>query len=316
MEGVGVSFPRGGYPPRALRAVHGLDLQLSRGEIVALVGESGSGKSTIAKLIARLLEPSEGRILVDGVDVTRGRVGRDFRSQVQMVFQDPFSSLNPTKTIAHHIQRPLLLHGKASHATVSDKVLELLSDVGLQPAEQFARAMPHALSGGQRQRVAIARALAPEPGLLLADEPTSMLDVSVRMEVLRLLRRLREDRGLAILLITHDLGAAAWLADRVGVLYGGQLLEMGPSDEVLAHPKHPYTQLLLAAAPRRGGSLHDPLPADRGAPELINPGPGCPFAARCRARVAACTARMPEPHVVARGHVARCHVLTSGAREM
>jgi ABC-type glutathione transport system ATPase component len=239
----------------------GVDLDVGRGEIVALVGESGSGKSTIARVLARLERADAGRAALDGapfdllkhVDVTRA-----YRARVQMVFQDPFGSLNPVHTVGEHLTRPLRLHGRTTPQGERSAALALLESVGLAPAAEFIDVYPHALSGGQRQRVAIARALAPQPALLIADEPTSMLDVSIRAGVLALLRGLRDQRGVSMLLITHDLASARALADRILVLSAGRIVESGPTERVISAPEHPYTQQLLAAVPGAGPLLRRP----------------------------------------------------------
>jgi peptide/nickel transport system ATP-binding protein len=317
LEGLGVSFPVGGMLTRsALRAVHRADIVVDRGEIVAIVGESGSGKSTIARLVCRLEQPTEGRILLDGVDILareRRRASRTYRRRVQMIFQDPFGSLNPVHKVGYHVARPLAIHGRAARREVRAKTIELLETVGLRPGEDFVDEYPHSLSGGQRQRVAIARALASEPDLIFADEPTSMLDVSIRMDVLRLLGRLRDERGTAIVFITHDLAAARTLADRIIVLYAGQLVEEAPADALIQGPAHPYAKLLVAAAPKPGRTdgLDRPLPANPGAPRNVDPPPGCPFAARCREVMDVCRSTMPDwttPADGAEGHRTRCHL--------
>ncbi|WP_422116209.1 ABC transporter ATP-binding protein [Brachybacterium sp. UNK5269] len=238
-----------------LRAVKGVDFELRPGRTVALVGQSGSGKSTIAKLIAQLERPTAGTISLDGAPIgTRGRALARYRDEVQMVFQDPFASLNPFHSIGHHIERPLLLHGKATKRTVRAKVLELLERVNLSPAEQFIDRRPHELSGGQRQRVAIARALAPEPSVLIADEPVSMLDVSIRLGVLNLLARLQREENLAMLYITHDLATARHFSDEILVMYRGEVVERGPADEVILNPQAEFTKQLLIAAPEPGNN--------------------------------------------------------------
>lgn len=264
VRGLGKSFPIGGLFSRdSVRALHGVDLAIGRGEIVALVGESGSGKSTLARCVARLERPSEGTILLDGADVLkrdRFQASRAFRSQLQMVFQDPFGSLNPAHRIGHFLRRSLAIHGKGgrSETETQARLEQLMDTVGLQA--DMLDSYPHELSGGQRQRVAIARALAVEPQVILADEPTSMLDVSVRIGVLNLMRRLRDEQGISMLYITHDLASARYLADRTAVMFAGELVEEGESLDLLANPAHPYTQLLVSAVPdpARAGS-YDPV---------------------------------------------------------
>lgn len=242
---------RKGLSTSTLVAVNDVSFTIEPGTTVALVGESGSGKSTIAKMILRLEAPTKGSISIDGKPSNvRGRALTHYRNQVQMVFQDPFASLNPFHTIAHHIERPLRIHGKVSNsAEAREKVEELLTRVNLEPAASFADRRPHELSGGQRQRVAIARALAPGASYLIADEPVSMLDVSIRLSVLNLLARLQREENLGVLYITHDLATARHFSDEIMVMYKGNIVERGPSDEVILNPQHDYTKTLLAAAP-------------------------------------------------------------------
>ncbi len=250
VRGLGRTFERHALfsrkqPPATLA---GISFDLRAGEVLALVGESGSGKSTLARLLARLDRPDEGSIRLAGQDALAGPM-REHRARVQMVFQDPFASLNPARRVRHHLARPLFLHGeKAQRSDLDARVASLLSSVGLEPAAVIARRFPHELSGGQRQRVALARALAAAPRLLIADEPTSMLDASLRADLLALLRKLARDRGLGVLFITHDLASAAAIADRVIVLYRGKIVEEGPVGQVLREPTHDYTRQLLAAA--------------------------------------------------------------------
>jgi ABC-type glutathione transport system ATPase component len=220
------------------------------------VGQSGSGKSTIARLLLRLDQPDSGQILLDGEEMLAReprRASLRYRRRVQMIFQDPFGSLNPVHSVAYHVARPLLRHHLVPRRELRVQILKLLETVGLEPAEEFIDRHPYELSGGQRQRVAVARALAVNPDLLVADEPTSMLDVSIRMGILRLLARLKQKRRLGILLITHDLASARFLADRILVLYQGRIVEGGAGDQIIENPTHDYTRTLLAAIADKGG---------------------------------------------------------------
>jgi len=306
-----------GFKPKQLRALKDISFSLGEREVIALVGESGSGKSTIARLIARLMPVSGGKIFFQGRDILDEEpreASRDYRSHVQMIFQDPFGSLNPVHTLGYHLERPLLLHGKArTDAELRDRVHELLSTVDLNPAAEVADKYPHQLSGGQRQRVAIARALAPEPSIILADEPISMLDVSIRVGVLNLMQRLKEERGISYLYITHDLASARYFADRTMVLYAGQLVESAPSEELMQRPAHPYTQLLLSAVPDPNGSIMSELKAKPGAPVLVDPPPGCPFATRCPNVLPVCRERMPGRTQLDDTRWVRCHLFGEGA---
>jgi peptide/nickel transport system ATP-binding protein len=234
-----------------LRAVDDVSLTLEPGRTLALVGQSGSGKSTVAKLLMQLEKPTAGEIRLDDKPVQRRGAGlAAYRRTVQMVFQDPFASLNPFHTVAHHLERPVRLHHRGLNpGQVHERVLHLLERVRLTPADQVARRRPHELSGGQRQRVAIARALAPEPGILVADEPVSMLDVSIRLGVLNLLATLQREEHLGVLYITHDLATARHFADEILVMYQGRIVERGPANDVIRTPQHEYTKALVAAAP-------------------------------------------------------------------
>ncbi|GLY06900.1 ATP-binding cassette domain-containing protein [Actinoplanes sp. NBRC 101535] len=250
---------RHGFRTQKVRAVDDVNITLDHGRTVALVGQSGSGKSTIAKLLLQLERPTAGQILLDGEPVPRRGPGlARYRRTVQMVFQDPFASLNPYHTVEHHLARPIRLH----HPQMSDKevrarVLQLLERVRLTPADVVARRRPHELSGGQRQRVAIARALAPEPGVLIADEPVSMLDVSIRLGVLNLLATLQREEDLGVLYITHDLATARHFSDEILVMYQGRIVERGPADEVILNPQNPYTKTLAEAAPNPERRLNE-----------------------------------------------------------
>jgi oligopeptide/dipeptide ABC transporter ATP-binding protein len=293
---------------RRVVAAEEVSFRIERGEVVALVGQSGSGKTTVARLLLRLETPDGGEIRLDGRDVLareRRRASLGYRRRVQMVFQDPFGSLNPVHTVAHHLIRPLRRHGRAEASTARARAMELLHTVGLEPAAEFIDRHPYELSGGQRQRVAIARALAVEPDLLVADEPTSMLDVAIRMGVLNLLAELKRERQLAILLITHDLAAARYLADRILVLYRGRIVEDGPSGELVARPAHPYTRALLASiADVRATEATVARPAQATAGEETG---GCPFAPRCSDVLEICRTEDPAPRFVD-GRRVRCHL--------
>jgi len=242
---------RNGYRSSLLVAVDDVSFTLESGQTIALVGQSGSGKSTIAKMILQVERPTTGQILLDATPIKRHGAGlRRYRKDVQMVFQDPFASLNPYHTVEHHLDRPLHLHfptltKKERH----ERVLDLLERVRMSPAEDFAPRHPHELSGGQRQRVAIARALAPQPKILIADEPVSMLDVSIRLGVLNLLARLQREENLGVLYITHDLATARHFSDEIMVMHHGDIIERGPADDVILHPQHDYTKKLAQAAP-------------------------------------------------------------------
>src|SRR6201996_225163 len=279
-EGLTKHFPVRGGGREMLRSghqyVHAVDdvaLSLHRGRVTALVGESGSGKSTVARLLAQMQPPTGGAVRLHGKEVAV-RGGRRFRAycrSVQLIFQDPFASLNPVHTVRYHLTRALKVHGHAGHGAreLEEALAELLGRVRLTPAEQYLAKYPHELSGGQRQRVAIARALAAEPEVLLADEPVSMLDVSIRLGVLNLLRDLKEQFNLAVLYITHDIASARYFADETLVMYAGRLVEGGDSETVTQSPAHPYTRLLIASAPdpaRLTGAAASHSVADRGEP--------------------------------------------------
>ena len=304
----------------AVHAVEDVTLRLRPGRVTALVGESGSGKTTVARLLAGLYAPTSGMIRFRG-DSLRGREAissRVYHRQVQLIFQDPFASLNPIHTVRYHLSRPLRIYG---HAHTRDEetalIKSLLERVSLLPAEQVMSKYPHELSGGQRQRVAIARALAAQPSVLLADEPVSMLDVSIRLEVLNLLLRLKDEDRIAVLYITHDIASARYFADETLVMYAGQVVEGGPSEEVTQRPQHPYTQLLLEAAPDpdRVAGRRAP-PAARGElPSLISPPSGCRFRSRCPHAMAVCSERFPSPAHFAQDHWAHCFLYQGSSNQ-
>ncbi|MET0780484.1 MAG: ABC transporter ATP-binding protein [Microbacterium sp.] len=292
-----------------VHAVDDVDLALYRGKVVALVGESGSGKSTIARLLAQLMPATGGRLLLHGEDATtKGR--RSFRryvGRVQMIFQDPFGSLNPVHTVRYILTRSLRIHrGRLRGTEMEEALVELLERVQLQPAERYIDKFPHELSGGQRQRVAIARALAADPEVLLADEPISMLDVSIRLGILNLLQDLRDRLHLAILYITHDIASARYFADRTMVMYAGRIVESGDSESVTQDPKHPYTQLLVRSAPDPD-DLEARAHGARGeAPSLVRPPSGCRFNPRCPFATDLCRTEVPPLMTVGAEREAAC----------
>jgi peptide/nickel transport system ATP-binding protein len=308
-----------------LTAVDHLSFALREGQTVALVGESGSGKSTVVRAVAQLVKRTSGEILLDGASAgRRGKALHGYRHRVQLVFQDPFASLNPIHTVRHHLIRPLQL--RLDHprgAALEAAVHELLRSVNLTPPDEIARKHPHELSGGQRQRVAIARALATDPDVLLADEPVSMLDVSIRLEILNLLNRLKQDRNLAMLYVTHDLATARHFSSEIMVMYRGEIVEHGPSDEVILRPSHPYTQILAGAAPdptvsrealtaarRKRQQARASRDAERR--EATVDSAGCRFRSRCPFAMDICATHPPDLPVAA-GHLARCWLLSDEA---
>jgi peptide/nickel transport system ATP-binding protein len=302
-----------------IHAVDDVTFALRPGTITALVGESGSGKSTVARLLARLYEPTSGGLLFEGRNVEGAKRSEllQYRSQVQMIFQDPFGSLNPVKTIRYHLARPLRIHKRETPGDIDKQVNALLEQVGLVPPEKYAEKYPHELSGGQRQRVAIARALAVSPKVLIADEPTSMLDVSIRVGILNLMVDLKQQHDLAFLYVTHDLASARYIADTVLVMYAGQIVEQGPAEQVLQEPLHPYTRLLLSAVPDPALGERDPIEIRKGLASAVDPPEGCRFADRCPLRIPICTELTPELVAPTPGHSARCHVTapSSASRE-
>ena len=295
-----------------VHAVDDVTFTLRPGTVTALVGESGSGKSTVARMLARLHAPTSGSIYFKGEDVTDIKRRRDvlrYRSQVQMIFQDPFGSLNPVKTVRHHLARPLKIHGLVERSQIDKRVDELLTTVGLAPPERYVDKYPYELSGGQRQRVAIARALAVEPTVLVADEPTSMLDVSIRVGILNLMLDLKERERLAFLYVTHDLASARYIADYMLVMYAGQIVEQGPVDRVLQSPLHPYTRLLIDSVPNPAAVVRERIEIRKGvASAAVDPPEGCRFAERCPLRIGICTEITPELVLTQDGQSARCHV--------
>ena len=301
------------FSHQLLHAVDDVNLTINEREIVALVGESGSGKSTMARLLAQVYQPTTGRITFQGKDVSQLRGRRDqlkYRSDVPMVFQDPFASLNPVYKVSHGIMRGLKLHRPELDARARhEELLRVVAAVGLNPPEEIIERYPYELSGGQRQRIGFAQALAYRPKLILADEPVSMLDVSIRIGLLNVMAKLRDKEGVSILYITHDIASARYVSDRVMVMYGGHVVESGPTETVLADPQHPYTQLLLSAVPDPRAPLEITTEAAKAEPPaVIDPKPGCRFRARCPIAVDQCAHVTPVLQPLGTDHNAACHV--------
>jgi oligopeptide/dipeptide ABC transporter ATP-binding protein len=297
-----------------VHAVDDVDLQLRRGEVVALVGESGCGKSTLALTLMLLEEASEGSIIFEGKDITHATSPKErkaIRQRIQMIFQDPYESLNPTQTIEEIVSEPLTVHGLALNPDErKSRVIRALEDSGLKPAEDYLHRFPHQLSGGQRQRVVIAGALVLEPHLLLADEPVSMLDVSIRAEIINLLADLRRTRGISVIFITHDLGTVGYFADRVAVMYLGRIVEIGTMREVLKNPKHPYTQALLSVIPVPNPRMRKKRMILQGeTPNPIDLPSGCRFHPRCPVAIDVCKHSDPALMKVTDSHHAACLLL-------
>jgi len=291
-----------------LTATADVNFEIRRGETFALVGESGSGKSTIAKMIVGLLEPSAGTILFDGqqMDFASGAAMRMLRRRFQMIFQDPFASLNPRWHVGDIIAEPIRTFGLLRGAAISNEVGRLLDLVGLSAND--AGKFPHEFSGGQRQRIAIARALSSKPEFIVCDEPTSALDVSVQAQILNLMRDLQDEFGLTYLLISHDLSVVRHMANRIGVLYLGRLVEVADAKRLFLEPQHPYTRMLLDAVPDLALSGRRRTPVTGEIPNPINPPPGCAFHPRCPHVMPVCRSTVPAAMTTATG-AAACHLL-------
>jgi oligopeptide/dipeptide ABC transporter ATP-binding protein len=303
---------------RTLHAVDEVSVTVGERQIVALAGESGSGKSTVARLLAKIYQPTGGEIYFQGTALSAisSRAERlRYSGQAPMVFQDPFASINPVFRVSHGVLRALHLHRPDLSADERyAEACRVFEVVGLSPAAEALQRYPHELSGGQRQRVGFAQALAMAPKLIIADEPVSMLDVSIRIGLLNLMAQLRDEQGVSILYITHDIASARYVADRLIVMYAGQIAEAGPVEEVLANPRHPYTQLLVSAVPDPRAEPSVTAETDRGEPpKVIDPAPGCRFRWRCPLAIDKCATVTPELAQLAPDHDAACHVAQSGA---
>jgi peptide/nickel transport system ATP-binding protein len=310
---------RGFWSEKLLHAVDDVSFSVGQREIVALVGESGSGKSTIARLLASVYRPSSGVIRFEGRSVNdiKGRAAKlAYRGEVPMVFQDPYSAINASYRVSHGIMRAIKLHRPDLDAsTRRSEAVRVMEAVGLEPAEAMLQKYPYELSGGQRQRIGFAQALVLRPKLILADEPVSMLDVSIRVGILNLMADLRRREGVSILYITHDLASARYIADRIIVMYAGHVVEVGPTEQILTDPRHPYTKLLLSAVPDPRSAFDDSVTVDAGEPpKVVDPKPGCRFQPRCPYAIEECKTVTPQLGEVAANQLAACHVAIADAR--
>lgn len=308
-------FQKGGlFHAQKIHAVHDVSFTLKRGNATAIVGESGSGKTTLLHIVAGLVKPTSGNIRVGTAMADTGRLSmRKQRRQAQLIFQDPFSALNPQYNVYQVLSRPLINYGIAkSEEELDARIRSVLTAVGLTPVTEYLNKVPHELSGGQRQRVVIARAVVVDPLVVLADEPTSMLDMSIRVAILDVIQRLQHEKHLSLLLVTHDLFTARYLAEETLVMYFGRFLEGGPTTAIVEQPAHPYTQLLLAAVPDPGRTEGwDSLPDSGELSESRQLLTGCPFAPRCPHVMAECATEFPQARWIGPNHWVACHLFKS-----
>jgi len=297
-------------PQKYVKAVDGISFEVQKGETLALIGESGCGKTTAGRVILRLIEPTDGKIIFDGVDITTLNYDalRPYRRRMQMVFQDPYASLSPRMKIGDAIAHPLLIHNLATKEEAKEMALKMLRRVGLTPEDEFYERYPHHLSGGQRQRVVIARAMILRPEFVIADEAVSMIDVSMRASILELLESFKEEYNLSMLFITHDIAVAKLIADRIAVMYLGKIVEIGPTQEVLNSPVHPYTLALIQAVPSlRKREKRKQIEITGEVPNAVNPPSGCRFHPRCPFMTEECRTKEPELIKINKGHYVACH---------